>query len=499
MNDNESRVPEIRPAKWVGVHRDPAQRGEFVRDLAQAMAGYGAPKFTTRQAKRALTAVFGVLALLLVFLMLNPSGPVWAGPTQQVGAPVAPVPDVTARALEDDAYYRALWCTGNSRTFATDQLKRAAAVLHQPYRAPTTAADCTPAPSPTPTATGSPGPSPSVPGSPTPSPSTVPPSPSTSPSTSPAPSPTASSSPTGSPTPTGGPMLDCMRRTDRCGYPTAATTGPHDTVALTTYSGPWPFRMKANMIYRNLYIPGCVFVEGSYSQLIDSLVRPNASTLCGGWGAIDVERNVPLTGVKFSYVEVDLSWTGANRFNLRAISGDGFELDHVHCHDGGDCVHYGGDIYMHDSAFEVPQCTVAPAGQDCSDLHIDALHSAPGHPDPAKRRVWIEHNTAYVAGSDPAINATSAIINGPDLISYESTFPQSDVHFIDNVIGGGQWSAYCEAHRGQIYSVPMVEFRDNRVSDIWWPLGGRYGPTTDCKNNVPIYSGNVMDRTGQAI
>lgn len=373
------------------------------------------------------------------------------------------------------------------RNEAAAALRDVALYRGVPYVAPTCA---TPIPSPTsptpsPTVTGSPSPSPTTP---SPTPTTPSPSPTTS---SPSPTPTTTSP---SPSPTGA-CLDALRRVDRCGWPTAATTGPRAPVVLSNYTGPLPLVIPAGQTRSGLIVPGCVRLQTGAS-LIDSIVRPTASTLCGGYAAIDQEWPSIQHNVALRFVEVDLHLAGSNRMNIRAITGDGFELDHVHCWGGADCVHYGGEVYIHDSYLHTPPCLTVQSASVCNGYHIDALHSASA--PYAGALIQVVHNT-IVAEENTATNyATSAWINGPDMTAYGG-FVQSNVHGIDNLLAGGGFTQYCEAHEEQASSVPIVEYTGNRFSDLYYPNSGYWGASTGCKNNVPNYSNNTYDRTGSPI
>lgn len=329
---------------------------------------------------------------------------------------------------------------------------------------------------PSPTACPSPSPASSSP----PPPTTAPP-PSSPPATTPAPSPSTTATP----------GLDCLRQTGRCGWPTAASTGPRPGVALTNYTGPLPLVIPAGTTRSGLIVPGCVRLQTGAS-LIDSIVRPTASTLCGGYGAVDQEWPSIQQNVALRFVEVDLHLAGSNRMNIRAITGDGFELDHVHCWGGADCVHYGGEVYIHDSYLHTPPCLTVQSASVCSGYHIDALHSASAPYLGAL--VLVVHNT-LIAEENTATNyATSAWINGPDMNAYGG-YPQSNVHGINNLLAGGGYTQYCEAHREQANSVPIAEYTGNRFSDLYYPRSGYWGATTDCEP-LPDYSTNVWDRTG---
>ena len=388
------------------------------------------------------------------------------------------------------AMYSENWChsaVGTTRHNDADkELRNAWYYQHNFSMAGYTNPVC-PSPSPSPT---SPSPSPTVTGSPSPSPTTASPSP-----TSPSPSPTTSSpspSPTvtPSPSPTGGPLLDCMRQADRCGWPTAATTGPRSPVVLTR----WPtstLTIRAGETYRGIIVDHVV-ITGSNAKLLDSKL-----TCTGGPMCVDMETAVPLSNVELGYLDVDLSHM-TEPWNVRAISGSGFWLHDSNLHGGGDFVHYDGDIVIERNNLEVPECVGTVAY--CDSLHIDALHSASGHPDPNKRHVRIYRNTIIMWGHNTLFHANSAIINGPDIPPYQ--YPQDDVQIVENLMAGGGAVVYCQAHPEDPANFDKTaSIWNNRISDIVWPRGGRWGPFyNDCMDPpAPGRLTNVWDRTGVVI
>ena len=406
---------------------------------------------------RAANALAGLIVLVLVGVVVWPASP-------------ASSVDTTARveAGQELEFNRALFCATTATTADRDAarlaIRRAYKVLGEPYVAPSCV---TPTPSPSPTG----------------------------------PSPTAEPS---SPTPTGppAPHNDCMRQTDRCGWPTTATAGVPVAIKATlppmpTGTNTTPVVLGTGAVLERVQTNRCYKLDGN-NITIRYVVFRTACTM-----VIDAEHDPPLTGIVIDHVELDLSQArdGLGRgypynFNVRAISGDGFTLTNSYCHSGGDCVHYGGDIVIQNNLIDIAECTVLPA---CSNMHIDGLHSASGHRDPSKRHVRIEHNTIIMRGTGDG-HPNAAIINGPDISPDGYRYPQGVVLILDNLMAGGGAVVYCAAHPEDTPS-HTAEIWGNRISDLIWPRGGKWGPFYhDCMQpSAPGRLSNVWDRTGEVI
>jgi hypothetical protein len=234
----------------------------------------------------------------------------------------------------------------------------------------------------------------------------------------------------------------------------------------------------------NTQVIGCVQIVGQNVTIRNVRIVSTCS-----YAAIDLEDN-NTTGALIENVEIDMrllansaAFTG--RLNQRSITGDNFTARKVWWHGGSDCVHYGSNVLIEDSFCDV---ALIPAGYP-GDPHIDGFQSAGGN------NVTLRHNTIRNPN-----NQTSAIINGT---TPGTSAPQTNVHIVGNLMAGGGYTVYCQAHPGP--APATVEFRDNRISfDYYtWPInsghpltrGGFWGPTTDC-TNVPGFSTNVWDSTG---
>lgn len=351
--------------------------------------------------------------------------------------------------------------------------------------------------SPTPTATGSPSPSPSGSGSPTPTPSATSPSPSPSTSssspspspTSPSPSPTTTTVPPT--TPPTGPVVGCMPVPSRCGWPDATNTGVPAGTVLTNRSG--KVTLQSNQTLQNVNLSGCIQILGT--NVVVRNVR--ITVTCNTYYAIDLE-DAPASGnTLIENVEIDMaplppsSSIISGRLGQRSITGSNFTARRVWWHNGADCIHYSSNVVIEDSFCDLAKI---PAGYP-GDPHIDGFQSAGGS------NVLIRHNTIRNPNGQ-----TAAIINGPT--PSVSGF-QFNVRINDNLMTGGGWTVYCNAH--QAPTSPTTEFHGNRFARGYYTgsdnqggtfhnRSGQWGPMTDC-DDVPAaqrYS-NVWDEDNTLI
>lgn len=260
----------------------------------------------------------------------------------------------------------------------------------------------------------------------------------------------------------------------------------------------WPtntLTIRAGEHYSGIIV-NHVDIVGSNSSLTDSLI-----TCTGLYQCIDLETPTPLHDVDLGYLDVDLSGM-TDPWDVRAISGGGFRFHDSRCFGGGDCIHYDGDVIIENSDFDIPECTAASrrtSTKTCSQLHIDAIHSASGAADPAQRHVMIRHNTIVMWGTGSG-HPNSAIINGPDIPPY--AYPQDDVQIVENLMAGGGAVVYCQAHpEDPANAGKTASIWRNRISNLVWSRGGRWGPFyNDCMSPpAPGRLTNVWDVSGQVI
>jgi hypothetical protein len=103
-----------------------------------------------------------------------------------------------------------------------------------------------------------------------------------------------------------------------------------------------------------------------------------------------------------------------------------------------------------------------------ASFHNDGIQGVPNNST-------IEHNTIY--GID-----TSAI-------GFNSNAGANNVLIQNNLLAGGSYALYCPAG-----SHPTFRVINNKFSTRFWPLSGKFGPTTDCAGES--LSGNVWYETG---
>lgn len=271
-----------------------------------------------------------------------------------------------------------------------------------------------------------------------------------------------------------------MPQPSRCGWPDATNTGVQGSAVLAARSGN-PLVLQAGQTLQNAEVTGCVQIRGPGVTIRNVRIISTCS-----YAAIDLE-DFNTTGALIENVEIDMgrlantsAFTG--RLNQRSITGDNFTARRVWWHGGSDCVHFGSQVVIEDSFCDV---ALIPAGYP-GDPHIDGFQSAGGS------NVIIRHNTIRNPNSQ-----TSAIINGT---TPGVSAPQTNVRILDNLMAGGGYTVYCNAH--QAATSATIEFARNRISRLYyrWPVnsghpvdrGGFWGPTTDCVN-VPGFSTNVWD------
>jgi hypothetical protein len=268
----------------------------------------------------------------------------------------------------------------------------------------------------------------------------------------------------------------CLAAADRCGYPTAATTGVPVGVALTLVNGDLHMN-QAGKKYDALDIRGCVLVEADNVTLSRSKVDGRD---CEYYVINNEVGDTPHTGLTITDVDVDLT----GQFNTKGIASSQFTARRVHFHGGADCIHYGSNVIIEDNLCEVAKL---PPNTNI-DYHADGFQSGGGS------GVLIQHNTILNANDQ-----TSAIINGTDGVALDL---QYNVRIINNLMAGGGYTVYCNAHYASV--VPTTEIRGNRISRSYytWPgnpaRGGFYGPWTDCKS-VSGAGTNVWDEDGAPI
>jgi hypothetical protein len=120
-----------------------------------------------------------------------------------------------------------------------------------------------------------------------------------------------------------------------------------------------------------------------------------------------------------------------------------------------------------------------------SDSYIHAMYIANGgHTDGIQiysgaDNIWILHNTIFNENN----GGTSAIIGDNNNMT--------NINIQGNLLAGGAYTLYCATRN----SGPVT---NNRISKLYKPQGGQYGPWVNCGLQQP-HTGNVWDDNGSAL
>jgi len=288
------------------------------------------------------------------------------------------------------------------------------------------------------------------PGSPTPEPA---PSDSASPSPSPSPSRSAGHSAgpsTGPNTPIDPHRANCAPRPSGCGLPDAANTGVPAGTKLAVVNGGMTIK-QAGSVIDGKDIHGCVDIEAPKVTIRRSRIACPDFYVVGSFA-----ERYSGGGALVEDVEIDCltsNGTGIGSYGLTAVRvnihgcQNGFDVDNTITVQ---------DSYIHDF-------------YNTADNHADGLQLNAG------AHITITHNTIFNPGG------TSAVIS--------SASGDSDVLVSNNLLAGGSYSLYCPRDSSSNFRVI-----GNRISTLFSPKGGEFGPWTDCEKAATV-SGNVWDAT----
>jgi hypothetical protein len=286
------------------------------------------------------------------------------------------------------------------------------------------------------------------PPAPTPSPTSA--QPSASASASPSASPSASASKKPSNGPAGRSNLACPLPK----HPDGSCTGVPAGVALAVSNGNMEIK-TANTVIDGKDIRGCVRIYAP------GVVIRRSKISCSNFIVVASFRtDYSGTGLRIEDSEISCGGgpgTGVSDSNVIAL-----RLNVHGCENG----------FSLDSSVQV------------SDTYVHDLYTGGGgHPDAVEMEggsgITVSHNTLYAG-----VGGNSAIITDPSKMS--------NVTISDNLMAGGAYTLYCP--RDSSSNVRVV---NNRVSRMFYPKGGEFGPWTDC-GKVTQVSGNTWD-TGQAL
>jgi hypothetical protein len=210
----------------------------------------------------------------------------------------------------------------------------------------------------------------------------------------------------------------CVANPARCGFPSASTTGPPASVALTAYKGPSTVT-TAGTVIQNVTM-GCIEIAASNVTIRNAVITCDNSSY-----AVLTSGSADSTGVTtVDHVRVVCTGHGGTAFgdNRMAIS----YADVSHCENGGDAdnnfsITYS---YMHDM---FKGDSVAPAP------HTDGIQVWPG-----AQNIVFSHNTILMWDDNAAF--TSGSPNG--------TSAQLTIEY--NLLDGGSYTVYCSSNKGSL-------------------------------------------------
>ncbi len=258
-------------------------------------------------------------------------------------------------------------------------------------------------------------------------------------------------------------LTNCAAHPGACGFPDAASTGAHGTLA--PYTGPLRIT-TAGTVIADVTINGCVRVDA-----INVTFR-NVRIACGpGPGFYLLDNGVVRGGndaydvgtTTLDHVTFDCLGSGATAVGEARITATALDI-------GGGCEN-GFDI---DRQVSVTDSYIHNLTQSGS-FDSDGIQVWPG----AGNVVW-RHNTVLTCCGD-----NSAMITGrPD-----GTHPQINLTIDNNLMTGGNYTVYCQGNTGSL--------TNNRFGPLASSGATPFGYTSECAGLAR--SGNVLDTTGALI
>jgi hypothetical protein len=283
------------------------------------------------------------------------------------------------------------------------------------------------------------------------------------------------------------PRLNCAANPGTCGFPDATNTGVPTGTSLKTVgtgagqvsSGPgwtlnpggWVEVSAANTVLSGLSIPYTVDVTASNVTIKDDQIVTGGPVSFGvsirHTSGVTVEDNT-ISGTNAS--------SGRLQVGVKDIYGDstGLQVLNNNFSQTGVGVQIESGLiqgnYIHNMGFI--------AGD-----HIDGINSDGG----VTATLTINHNTIF-----DQINQTDAIG------LFEDFGVQANRVVSDNLLAGGSYAIYAGQNAGGP-ATHGITITNNRISDIYFPHGGQYGPVAAYNSATTTWTGNTWDATGQTI
>jgi hypothetical protein len=331
-------------------------------------------------------------------------------------------------------------------------------VTTTPTTTPTTPTSTPTTPTTSPSSTGSPTATPTTPTQTPTTPTTTPTTPTSTPTT-----PTTSPSTT-TPTSTASPTTGCAPVPSRCGYPDASNTGVSAGAPLRTVSGGVRITQDGT-VFENAIV-GSIDIEADNVTIRNVRVTGTGE----GWGiGMRATKNTTIENVEILPDGPRLlvgikDVTGTS-------SGTHIRKTEIARTTTGIQVHEGliEDNYIHDMGFKQGD-------------HLNGTTSN-GSTVP----MTIRHNTIFNQyGQTDAVSL------------FQDFGPEGNRTITDNLLAGGGYTIYA----GGQGPTPTfnIKITNNRISRIFFPNGGSYGPLAKWENGTGNeWSGNIWDDTGAPV
>jgi hypothetical protein len=262
------------------------------------------------------------------------------------------------------------------------------------------------------------------------------------------------------------PKNGCAAAPSACGFPDATNTGVPAGTSLTTYNRDVDIT-AAGSTFQNAVVHGTLNIDA------DNVTVRNVQVINDGedWG-ISLQHTQNAT-----IVDCDIAPSGSRLLvGIKDVYGDASGTTIEGCDISGTTTgiqtHEGliADNYIHDMAYQTGD-------------HLNGTTSN-GSTDP----LTIRHNTIFNQYEQT------------DAVSLFQDFGlEANRTITDNLLAGGGYTIY--GGGGTFGTTHNIVITDNRISRIFFPRGGSYGPVAHFENSGPgnVWSGNVWDDTGNKI
>jgi hypothetical protein len=241
---------------------------------------------------------------------------------------------------------------------------------------------------------------------------------------------------------------NCAPKPSACGLPDATNTGVPAGTALSVVNDNVTVT-KAGTVIDRKDIRGCVRVQAPGVTIRRSKITCPDFYVIASFRDEYSGNGLVVEDSEISCGDTRGTALGDNNVTARRLN--------IHsCENGFDI----------DASFTVQDSYIHDLFQG-EEAHTDGIQLAGG------ARITINHNTIFDN------SGTSAIISHPNA--------NSDVVVANNLMAGGAYTLYCPRDTSRNFRVV-----GNRISTLFYPTGGDFGPWTDC-DKVAELRGNIWD------